>query len=282
MARPERNTVDYYPFFVGEGKKMFFIEKKYGNDGYATWIKIIDKLCTTEYHYLNLNSEEEIMFLAAKCNIDEDRLISIIGDISKLGKFDKELWSHRVVWCQDFINSIQDAYKKRNNNCITFDGLRLLLLSKGILNNGLSIEIDTDNTQSKVKKSKVKKSKETTSTETIVSDGIYPACMALYNAFIIDKTGVGAKINPATGSAMKKIIDYLKTQVKNKEDLMAEVPNAFEYVFKNFDRWDKFHKGQLNLNQIESNLINILNSIRNGKQQSSTKDVGQQYRKVNQ
>ena len=27
MARPERNTVDYFPFMCDEGKKMFYIEK---------------------------------------------------------------------------------------------------------------------------------------------------------------------------------------------------------------------------------------------------------------
>lgn len=275
MARPERNTVDYYPFFVGEGKKMFFIEKKYGNDGYATWLKIIDKLCTTEYHYLNLNSEEEIMFLAAKCNIDEDRLLLIITDITKLGKFDKELWANKVIWCQDFINSIQDAYKKRNNKCITFEGLRVLLLSKGILKPLLIEEKHDNNPQSKVKKSKVKESKEDISA-TSVSDGVYPLCMDIYNSFIINQTGVGAKIDSATGSALKKIITYLNTQIKNKEDYQVEVPKAFQYVFNHFDKWDSFHKGQLNLNQIESNLINILNSIRNGKQ-TATKQQQSKY-----
>lgn len=33
MARPQRNNVDYFPFFCKEGKSMFYIEQKYGNDG---------------------------------------------------------------------------------------------------------------------------------------------------------------------------------------------------------------------------------------------------------
>ena len=41
MARPERNNVDYFPFLCKEGKAMFYIEQKYGNDGYATWIKLL-------------------------------------------------------------------------------------------------------------------------------------------------------------------------------------------------------------------------------------------------
>lgn len=133
MARPERNTVDYFPHLLGEGKKMFFIENKYGNNGYATWYKILEKLGASEYHYLNLNKDEELMFLSAKCKVSEELLISIINDLSKMDVFDKDLWSNKIVWCPQFIESIDDAYRKRNNKCITLDGLRQLLTSLGIL-----------------------------------------------------------------------------------------------------------------------------------------------------
>lgn len=133
MARPESNTVSYYPHIPGEGKKMYFIDKKYGNDGYATWFKILDKIAVTDYHYLNLNKEEELMFLSSKCNITEDRLLSIINDLVKLGKFDKELWENRIIWDQSFIDSIQEVYNKRNNKCMTIEGLRIILHGLGIL-----------------------------------------------------------------------------------------------------------------------------------------------------
>jgi hypothetical protein len=101
--------------------------------------------------------------------------------------------------------------------------------------------------------------------ETEVSDGIYPKCMELYNSFILDKTNTGAKIDAATGAAMNKIIAYLKTQCKDKENLPIKVPESFGLILSNYDSWDKFHQGQLNLNQIESNLINIMNAIRKHK-----------------
>lgn len=123
MARPERNTVDYFPHLIGDGKKIFSIENKYGNDGYATWFKILEKLAITDHHYLDLNSEEEIMYMAAKCRVDEDRLIAIINDLTRLKVFDKKLWELRIIWCPPFIDSIQDAYFRRNNNCMTYEGL---------------------------------------------------------------------------------------------------------------------------------------------------------------
>lgn len=159
MARPERNTVDYYPHMVGDGKKMFFIEKKYANDGYATWHKILEKLCSTEYHFLNLNKEEEIMHLSAKCNVTEEVLLNIVFDLVKLGAFDKEMWDNKIIWCQQLIESIDDAYLKRNNDCMSLLGLRELLTGLGILKPILKDENRTDNPQSRVEKSKVEKSR---------------------------------------------------------------------------------------------------------------------------
>jgi hypothetical protein len=154
MARPERNTVDYFPHLLGEGKKMYFIENKYGNNGYAVWYKILEKLGSTEYHYLNLNKEEEVMFLASKCKVSEDVLLLIINDLSKMDVFHKELWSNKIIWCPQFIESIEDAYKKRNNKCITLDGLRILLDGLGVLKLSKCTSKGHGNTQSKGEDSK--------------------------------------------------------------------------------------------------------------------------------
>ena len=159
MGRPERNTVDYFPHFISDGKKMFFIEKKYGNDGYATWFKILEKIARTENHYLNLNKEEELLFLSARCNISEIVLLNIINDLSRIGVFDKDLWESKIIWCQKFIDEIEETYKRRNNNCITLPRLCELLTGLGILKQGKCILNVDDNTQSRVEKSRVEKSR---------------------------------------------------------------------------------------------------------------------------
>ena len=133
LARPERNNVDYFPFICEDGKKMYYIEETYGNDGFATFVKILRELAKTDYHYLDLSKPTTLMFLSAKCKVSKDTLIAIINDLVDLDKFNLMLWSeHRIIWCQDFVNNIQDAYKKRNNECITFEGLLLLLSSLGV------------------------------------------------------------------------------------------------------------------------------------------------------
>ena len=133
MARTEKNNVDYFPFLCKEGRVTFYIESKYGNDGFATWIKILREIAVTSNHFLDLSSKTDMMYLSAKCRVSENVLDNIISDLSDMGQFDKELWyQYKIIWCQKFIDNIQDAYKKRNNKCITFQGLIDLLIAKGI------------------------------------------------------------------------------------------------------------------------------------------------------
>lgn len=163
MARPTRNDVDYFPFMCKEGKGMFVIEEKYGNDGFATWIKILRSLATTNFHYLNLSDPSEKMFLSAKCKISQSVLESIVDDLINLGEFDKELWrDFSILYSEKFIESIEDAYKKRNNSPLTKNQLLDHLSSLGVIKPSKSIPKHSlnplkggDNPQSKVEYSKV-------------------------------------------------------------------------------------------------------------------------------
>lgn len=133
MARHEQNNVDYFPFLCKEGRAMFYIENKYGNDGYATWIKILRQLAVTNYHYLNLSEYSELMFLSSKCKISEDKLNLIITDLCNIGEFNKELWQqNKIVFSEKFIENIKDAYVRRKNECVNMYTLCIHLYSSGI------------------------------------------------------------------------------------------------------------------------------------------------------
>ena len=168
MARKERNSVDYFPHSVIHGKKMFYIRNKYRNDGYATWFILLEKLGSSEYHYLDLKEEIELMYLSSEIMVEHDTLNKIINDLVSIGEFDKELWDNeKILFNQKFIENIQDAYKKRNNDCIDKESLIRLLISKGrslspksILKQPKLILKDANNPQSIEEYSKVNKSKE--------------------------------------------------------------------------------------------------------------------------
>lgn len=161
MARPQKNTVEYFPFICEDGNKMFYIEETYGNDGFATFVKLLRELAKTNYHYLDLSKPTTQMFLSAKCKISKETLLSIIKDLVELGKFDSVLWNENsIIWCQDFIDSIQDAYIKRKNKCITYDGLGVHLQSLGVRKHVFKDKKQPINTQTILEYTKLKKTKE--------------------------------------------------------------------------------------------------------------------------
>lgn len=173
MARQQQNTVDYFPFLCKEGEAMFFIENKYGNDGYATWIKILRQIAVTNYHYLNLSEYKTRMFLSSKCKISEEKLNEIITDLCYIGEFNKELWEqNRIVFSEKFIENIKDAYARRKNECINLHTLCIHLYSLGVQSayiNSINVNTNTKKTDinshsiveySKVKNSIVKNNKE--------------------------------------------------------------------------------------------------------------------------
>lgn len=165
MARPEKNTVEYFPFLCKEGKAMYYIEQRYKNDGFAAWVKILRQLCVTNYHFLDLSNATEAMFLSAKCGVELVTLRSMISDLCELGEFDKELWNERqVVWCQKLIDSIQDAYLKRKNNCITKEGVKRILEGANPQNSSVNPEKGDGNTQTKLNNTRLDNNKSDKST----------------------------------------------------------------------------------------------------------------------
>lgn len=226
MARPERNNVDYFPFICEDGNKMFYIEETYGNDGFATFVKLLRELAKTNYHYLDLSKPSTMMFLSAKCKVSKDVLECIIKDLVELGKFDKVLWNeNKVIWCQDFIDSIQDAYVKRNNKCITYEGLLLLLISLGIRKPSKLLSKGVNNTQSKVEDSKVEDSIN-------ISFDVF---WNLYNKKKGDKDKIEKKWNKLTNEDRQKIIDTLPTFLSSISD-KKYIP--FPETYLNNKRWN--------------------------------------------
>jgi hypothetical protein len=128
MARPEKKTVEYFPHYIGDGKKIFYIEQKYGNDGYITWFKLLETLATSENHYFSLNDDLDVLFLTSKCRITKDILFKIIDDLVILKEIDQFLWLNKIVYSHRFVESIQDAYFRRNNKCMSYDGLCIHLI----------------------------------------------------------------------------------------------------------------------------------------------------------
>lgn len=274
MARPESNTVSYFPHKIGDGKKIFSIEAKYGNDGYATWFKILEKLATTENHYLDLNDEIEVMYLSAKCRVSEDVLFSIINDLTRLGCFDKILWEKRYIWSQVFIDSIQDAYSRRNNKCMTYDGLCKHLLIKCTTETPKTPVLDDNNPQSKVKYSKVKEKRIAVASLSVPQEKeIFSSIKANFLKNYADTNGTEYYFQPKDGAKIYDIISkvvFKMKETKNEGELtQMEIINAVSIFLKAaYAIGDNWLKSNYNLSNIDNKFNDLYAQLKlksNGK-----------------
>jgi hypothetical protein len=117
-----------------------------------------------------------MIFLSRIKSSDEKKTMDIINIMVKTGKLDRDLWEkHKVIVSEAFLNSLEEAYKYRNNRIITIDEIRSKFENQrgnpvnqrgnpvnqrgNPHTEGFPSEIQEDNPQSKVKKSKVKEIK---------------------------------------------------------------------------------------------------------------------------
>jgi hypothetical protein len=113
LARPKKQTVDYFPHYCNHKKTIYILEQRYGNDGYAFWFKLLELLGDSEGHYLDLNDDSAWEFLQAKTRIENDTCKEILALLARINAIDSELWDNKIVWSQNFVDGIADAYRNR-------------------------------------------------------------------------------------------------------------------------------------------------------------------------
>ena len=180
MARPRRQTVDYFPHFCKSGRTLFILEGKYGNDGYAFWFKLLELLGETEGHYYDCSKATNWEFLLAKTRVTNDIAEGIITTLVDLGKIDVELWNERrILWVGRLIDNLGDLYKRRKEDapsrpttegqCYDNEGLGVRKPSQVEVSDAETGVSTYRNPQRIVKDSKGKKSKGEEREEAVVS-----------------------------------------------------------------------------------------------------------------
>lgn len=117
MARTQKDTVDYFPHYADAsgGDTLAAIEGQFGNDGYAFWFKLLEKLCRCAGHYFDTQQDKRawLVFLA-RCRIAEDRGAAIVDLLVEMGALDRQLWERgRIVWSQNLVDNFTDVYHNR-------------------------------------------------------------------------------------------------------------------------------------------------------------------------
>lgn len=162
MARPKKQTVEYFPHFVLSGKTIFILESCFGNDGYAFWFKLLELLGATDGHVYNCRNTAEWEFLLAKTHVSNDIACRILQKLADLDAIDSELWEEELIWSDNFVKNLLPLYSNRKSSLPQ----KPISTSRNPISGELLLvetphrEITTaENTQSKVEESKVKESK---------------------------------------------------------------------------------------------------------------------------
>ena len=155
-GRKDKNIVDYFPHYCISGKTLFIIESKFNHVGYAVWFKTLELLGSSENHYIDLRDESDMLFLISKLKITESQFTDIYNLLAKLGAIDEFLWKNKIVYSDNFIKNINDAYIRRKNKCMNkieiCEHLNIKCVHK------LNESKHKSTKESKVKESKVKES----------------------------------------------------------------------------------------------------------------------------
>jgi len=157
MARPDKNTVDYFPHQCSTGKTMFILEKKYPFKGYYVWFKTLELLGKSDNHFIDCRKKEDWQYLSAYMNIPEEELQEIYDTLADLNAIHPELWENKAIWSLNFVLGIKDVYRKRNRKCLGFtaicDELKIVCRQKydlrGVISTGNGV-MDVDNDVSDV------------------------------------------------------------------------------------------------------------------------------------
>ena len=156
MGRKQINTVDYFPHFAKWGKTIPILKGKWGNDGYAAWFQLLELLCAEDGHYYDCRQSDKWHFLLARIGVSEQVARQIFDLLAELGKIDRSLWEHGVIWCQHLVQNLAPVYQNRRRDPPIKPDLTTGELVSTCRNASPSPISTKEMRQSKVKQSRVK------------------------------------------------------------------------------------------------------------------------------
>lgn len=230
MARPIKNTVDYFPHIIKNGKTIFILENKYGNDGYAFWFKLLELLGSSHDQVYDFNNLSDWEFLIAKTKVSEEKATEILKTLADVEAIDRKLLEKKVIWCENFVEGIEDVYRKRKRN----------RPQKPVIDNGnpTTIVVSVAETpQSKVKYIKVNEIKENINN--------------IYTHWNSKGITVHKNIEPFIQAIKIALKKYSEEDIKTAIGNYAHIVNGQEYYYDHKYTLNKFLDITAKTNHIE-------------------------------
>jgi hypothetical protein len=159
MARPKKEGMDYFPHDTDalNDEKIEALRFLYGNDGYAFYFILLERIYRTKNFELDISDTETIQILSRKVGLNEEKFIQILETALKRNCFDRQAYEERKVLTSDGIKKrafvvVEKRVKMREKYHYSKE------ISEVVSDAETTQETGEESTQSKEKKSKEKKS----------------------------------------------------------------------------------------------------------------------------
>ena len=143
MARPKKNTVDYFSHDCFQSKSLHIINQLHGNDGYAFYFKLREILGRTDNHAYDCTKFGAWEYLLTETELTEDNAKKIMQTLFDLGELDEELYNDfGILWWQSFVDLLEDVYSRRKNNIP--NKINIFVEENGRTNDDMIMEYDSE------------------------------------------------------------------------------------------------------------------------------------------
>jgi len=114
MARPAKRTCDYFSHFAGDSKDLYFIETRYGVEGYYFYYRLREFLCQCDDITCRIEYEADLEYLYRYFALDKAKVQDMIDACADNGIIDHNLWYNaKIIWQDDLAAILKDAWKGR-------------------------------------------------------------------------------------------------------------------------------------------------------------------------
>ncbi|KKN68344.1 hypothetical protein LCGC14_0452200 [marine sediment metagenome] len=113
MARPIKNSVDYFYMNTKPCKTLRMLESKFGNAGFVFFWKLFMLLAEEDGHFYDARDPVNMEFLAQELSLPVVSVTEMLDTLSFWTKLDQVAWGHKLIWYQGFVDSLKDVYEKR-------------------------------------------------------------------------------------------------------------------------------------------------------------------------
>ena len=116
MGRPIKQTVEWFSHDANAsgGRTLSILYNHFQHEGVSAWWQLLERLCSTNSHFINIRSSEDFEFLASGMRFSPERLRAILDKMAELSAIDVSLYRNGIVWSNNLVIRLSNVYKSRN------------------------------------------------------------------------------------------------------------------------------------------------------------------------